>query len=135
MTNIKVKIDFTLPEISAMNVVMWKCHVDDSAKGRYDMILGQDILTWLGLNLKWSEHFIEVDDWSFKGSTITMVDLVKYLFKDLNIEKITSEEFFTNTYVKEVYDSEHVRTDKKITCSIICQILKGKFIQVYGNSV
>ena len=31
-TNIKVELDFTLPEISATNVVTWKCHVDDSAK-------------------------------------------------------------------------------------------------------
>ena len=33
-TNIKVKIDFTLPALSATNVVTWNCHVDDSAKGR-----------------------------------------------------------------------------------------------------
>ena len=44
-TNIKVKLDFTLPTLSATNVVTWKCHVDDSSKGRYDMILGRDLLT------------------------------------------------------------------------------------------
>ena len=32
-TNLKVKIDFTLPALSATNVVTWNCHVDDSAKG------------------------------------------------------------------------------------------------------
>ena len=41
--NLKVKIDFTLPALSATNVVIWNCHVDDFAKGRYDMILGHDI--------------------------------------------------------------------------------------------
>ena len=44
-TNIKVKVDFTLPELSMANVVTWKFHVDDSTKGRYAMILGQDVLT------------------------------------------------------------------------------------------
>ena len=44
-TNIKVKADFTLPILSATNFVTWKCHVDDSAKVRYDMILGQYLLT------------------------------------------------------------------------------------------
>ena len=44
-TNLKVKIDFTSPAVSATNFVAWNYHVDDSAKGRYDMILGQDILT------------------------------------------------------------------------------------------
>ena len=43
-TNLKVKVDLTLPAFIMTNVVKWKCHVDDSAKGRYDMILGQDLL-------------------------------------------------------------------------------------------
>ena len=50
-TNIKVEAEFALPELSATNVMMWKCHVDDSAKGRYDMILGKYLLIELGLNL------------------------------------------------------------------------------------
>ena len=35
--------------------------MDDFAKGRYDIILLQDLLTELGLNLKLSEHVIEAD--------------------------------------------------------------------------
>ena len=46
-TNRKVEIYFTLPSLSATNVVMWKCRVDDSDKGRYDMTLGRYILTEL----------------------------------------------------------------------------------------
>ena len=68
-TNIKVEVDFTLPTLSATNVVMCKCHMDDSAKGRYYMILGRDIFTELGLKIKFSEHVIEADDAHFKGST------------------------------------------------------------------
>ena len=44
-TNIKVKIYFTLPALSATNVVTWNCHVYDSAKGGYDIILVRDPLT------------------------------------------------------------------------------------------
>ena len=44
-TNLKVKVNSTLPALSATNVVTWKCHVDDSAKGRYDTILGKYLLT------------------------------------------------------------------------------------------
>ena len=51
-TYLKVKTDFTLPKLSAMEIVMRNCHVDDSDKVRYDMILGRDLLTALGLNLK-----------------------------------------------------------------------------------
>ena len=33
-TNLKVKVDFTLPALSMTDFVTWNCHVDDSAKGR-----------------------------------------------------------------------------------------------------
>ena len=45
LTNLKVKIDFTLTSVSATNVVTWNCSVDDPAKGRYDIISGQNLLT------------------------------------------------------------------------------------------
>ena len=38
-TNLKVELDFTLLTLIATNDATWKCHMDDSAKGRYDMIL------------------------------------------------------------------------------------------------
>ena len=43
-----------------------------------------------------------------------MFDLVAYLFKYLNTEKIKPEYCFTGAYVEEVYESEHVRTANKI---------------------
>ena len=54
---------------------MWKCHVNDSAKVAYDMILGRDILTTLWLNLELSDHVIESYDGPSKGSTYPMADL------------------------------------------------------------
>ena len=44
-TNLNVKVYLTLTELSATNVVTWNCHVDDSTNGRYNIILGRDILT------------------------------------------------------------------------------------------
>ena len=88
-TNIDVKVDFVLPSLSATGFLMWKFHVNDSYKGRYYMILVQDILTELGLNLKFSDHFIKVDYGNFKGSTTLMVYLGTYEFKILNTGEIT----------------------------------------------
>ena len=48
----KIKINLTLPEFSATRIVMWDYHMNDYAKGRYNIILGIDILAALGLNLK-----------------------------------------------------------------------------------
>ena len=90
-TNLKVKVYFTLSALSAIYIVTWRCHVDESTKGRYDMILVRDILTELALNLKFSGHVIEADDGPFNRSTTPMVDLGTYIIKDLNTDKITSE--------------------------------------------
>ena len=43
-TKFKVKIDFTLPELIATKIVTCNCHVDDSAKVRYEIILGRYLL-------------------------------------------------------------------------------------------
>ena len=44
-TNLKDEVGFTLPEISATNIVTWKFHVDDSSNGRYNIILEKNVLT------------------------------------------------------------------------------------------
>ena len=50
--HLKIKVDFTLPTIIVKNIVTWTCHLDDSDKGRYNLILVQDMLTELELNIK-----------------------------------------------------------------------------------
>ena len=90
-TNQNVKLDITLTEIRAMQIVTCSCHMDDSSKGRYDMILGRDILISLWSNLKSSDNVIEEDDGPFKGSTSPMVNLGTYEFKDLNTGNITTQ--------------------------------------------
>ena len=74
-TDLRIKIDLTLPDFSATKIVMWNCHVDDSANSRYYIILGRKILIELGLNLELSELVIESDDGTLQGSSATMVDL------------------------------------------------------------
>ena len=101
-TNMEVKIDFTIPGLSATKIVTWDCHVDGSAKVRYDMILGRDLLTELVLNLTLSENVIYADDGSSKGLTAPMVDLGMYELKNLNIGKTTPEESFMNAYAKVI---------------------------------
>ena len=94
--------------------MMWNCCVDDSDKGRYDMILGRYLLTALWLNLKFSDHIIEADYGTFKGSTTPTVDLGTYESKDLNTGNITLKELFKNAYVDEIHELEQVRTSTKL---------------------
>ena len=55
----------------------WEFREDDSAKGRYDMILGRDILRALGLKQKLSKQVIVAGDGYLKLSTVPMIDLGK----------------------------------------------------------
>ena len=79
-TNLKVEIDFTLPGLIATKIVTYNFHVYDFAKGRYDIILGKDILTALGLNLRFSDHVTKSDNGPLQGSMAPMVDLGTYEF-------------------------------------------------------
>ena len=112
-TNMKVKIDFTLTRLSAKKTVKRNCHMNDSAKGRYDMILGRYLLTDLGLNLNFFDQLIEEYYGYFKGSTAPMVDMGNDEIKDLNTGNITPEGLFTNDYKEETHKSEQLRTSAK----------------------
>ena len=85
--------------------MMWECHVYDSSKVIYDMILGRYLLITPGLNLTLSEHYIEAGDGTLKWYTAPIIDLVTYDFKYLNIEIITPGKYFMNIYVWGVYES------------------------------
>ena len=87
-TSKKLNVDFCLPEFSATNIVTWKCHVDKSTNGRYDMILGRYLLTALGLNIKFYKNVIIGGEGPYEGCSESMVDISKY---DFNI--ITDEKF------------------------------------------
>ena len=54
-------------------LVTWYFHVDESDKVIYDMILGRDILTELGLNLNFYDYVIEEYYVHFKGLTVPIV--------------------------------------------------------------
>ena len=69
----KLNIDFCLTEFSAKNIVSWKCEVVNKTNSRYDMIIGRDPLTALGLDLKLSENIIIGGDRSYKGCSAPMV--------------------------------------------------------------
>ena len=101
MTSQKANIDFCLPEFSTTKIVSWKCHVNSSMNIIYDMILGRDLLTALGLDLKFSEDIIMGGDGTYEGCSTPMIDVSNYDFKPL-IEKIVEpEKSFINLYVEK----------------------------------
>ena len=54
----KLNVELCLHYFSTTDIVTYKCHVYDSAKGRYNMIMGRDLLTTLGLDPKFSDFIV-----------------------------------------------------------------------------
>ena len=104
-TSKKVNVDFCLTEFSAAKIVTWKWHVDKSTTDRYDMILGRDLLTALGLDLKFSENVIHGGEGTYKGCSAPMVEVSNYNFNTLTSKIVKPEESFINVYVSECFES------------------------------
>ena len=57
MTKRKALLEFTLPEFSTNKRITWMCHVDDTTNdttAQYDMIIGIDLMTSIGLDICFS---------------------------------------------------------------------------------
>ena len=50
-TNMRVKIDFTLPGFIVTKIVTCYCHVDEFSKGRYNINLGLILILLIGIYL------------------------------------------------------------------------------------
>ena len=82
-------------------IVTWKCHISESTYGRYDMIPGRDLLTSLGLNLKFSENSIIGGEGIYEGCSAPIVDISNYKFKSIIDKPVKPEESFLNSYVNK----------------------------------
>jgi hypothetical protein len=60
-TNYESLLDFKFPKISTSKVATWQDHVDDktsSKEAAYDMILGMDMMTSIGITVDCEQRFI-----------------------------------------------------------------------------
>ena len=61
-TTAAADITFSLPEFDPSKSITWHCYVDtrtDPHLACYDMIMGHDLQSALGLDIKWSTHEIK----------------------------------------------------------------------------
>ena len=59
-TNEKCKIQFALPELWDTRVIEWTVHVTGQ-RSNYDMIIGRDVLSELGINLNFKDMTVQWD--------------------------------------------------------------------------
>ena len=97
---------------------MCKCHVDESNNGKSDIILGRDLLTALGLDLKFSENVIIGGKGTCEGCSVPMVDVSNCDFNIIMDKIVKLEESFINSYVRKCLRSESA-------ISATCRMSKG----------
>ena len=85
----------------------WEFHVDKSTNGRYDTILGRDILTALRLDLKFSDNVIIGKEVLYEGFYAPVVEVINYNFKYIIYITVKLEEYFINLYVDEDFESDN----------------------------
>ena len=82
-TSQKDNIDLCIPEFSSTKILSWKYHADNKTNRGYDMILGRDLLTSMGLDLNISEDIIIGGEGTYEECLVYMVDLSNYDSKSL----------------------------------------------------
>ena len=65
--------------------------MDESTNGRYDMILGRELLTALGLYLKFYENFIIGREGLYEGCSAPMFDVINYGFTSITDKTVKPE--------------------------------------------
>ena len=79
-------VSLKLPALHADKVITWNYYVDEQQSTHYDIILGRDVLTEVGIDLLFSERKI-----TWEGSSIPMGD--PSLFKHKTIKQLELETF------------------------------------------
>ena len=76
-TSHTAKVELVFPELDPTKIVNWKFHVDDSEtpNPRYDLIIGRDLLTELGIVLNFANQTISCHGGAYEGCHTSMVDI------------------------------------------------------------
>jgi len=79
-TSRSAKAEFIIPELHDNRMITWKVHVTKDL-GAYDMIIGRDILTDLGIDIRFSTETIEWDD-----SQIPFKDMDAHIHQSYHVD-------------------------------------------------
>ena len=110
-------INFTLPEFTMSRDVKWTVQVDESPENnsRYDMIMGRDLLSTLGIDIMWSKGTLVWDNLSIpmKDATETRVtsdvDATAHLLELFEVE----DEHISHEYMEatHILDAKYEKAD------------------------
>jgi Retroviral aspartyl protease len=118
-TNKMVKTQFTMPELQDDKIIEWNMYVTKDL-GNYDMIIGRDVLQFLGINIQFSTQEVVWDHASmpFKDFDATAMD--SYHIED-------PDGLLQDTdRLKKILDAKYVPADLEKLCQSQAQLQKAQ---------
>jgi len=108
-TNQMVKAQFTMPELHEDRLIEWNLHVT-KALGKYNMIIGRDILQFLKIDLRFSDNKVKWDgsELPFKDGEATPKEAYHIAEGDVMDDAVS--------HIKIILDAEHQKADLKNVC-------------------
>ena len=80
--------------------------MDESTNGRYDFILGKDLLTALVLDIDFPDNVIIGGKGPYEGCSAHLIYLCNYDFTSITDKTVKPEQYFINPYVKKCLEYE-----------------------------
>ena len=109
-TSAKVKAQFTIPELHDKRLIEWDTHVTSNL-GAYDMIIGRDLLQFLGIDVLFSKTQVEWD-----GASMPFKDIDASVLESYHVAEPSAVEERT-ARVKKILDAKYEAADLPSVCS------------------
>ncbi len=109
-TTKKAKSQFTLPELHSDKLIEWDFHVTKTL-GAYDMIIGRDLMEFLGINIRFSDQVIE-----WEGATMPFKDKDQSENGVFHVEEPEAVQEASDR-IKQILDAKYVAADLEDVCS------------------
>jgi Retroviral aspartyl protease len=109
-TNSQVKGQFTIPELQDKKLIKWDLNVADNM-GVYDMIIGRDILSFLKINICFSDQLVV-----WEGSEMPFKPVEASVTTDYHIAESMAVEEHTDC-IKKILNAKYSATDLEKVCS------------------
>ena len=123
-TSSKVKAQFTIPELHDKRLIEWDAHVTKTL-GAYDMIIGRDLLQFLGIDVLFSSVSVE-----WEGASMPFKEIDASLIDSYHVSEPAAVEDRTNR-VKKILEAKYEAADLQQICSKQDQLLKEQQQKLY----
>jgi hypothetical protein len=125
------KVEFSLPELHANRTIKKSFHIVDLKLNRYDMIIGRDLITSLGLDVKGSDQSIKWDDAAIPWRDMESTQADAYFADDRHANQPVEQEIQRMT---DILDAKYSKADLRKIVEEATHLNEKEREQLYKTS-